>query len=222
MTVRQLTPAVRPDDILAALRQLSALEPVSPPLVTRLWQGPMSALTAAQTGAQPGMTAACDATGPDGLSSSRQQARLRQPSRALESGTPHRTRRRRRMPPAISAPKACRTRGRNGRTRFPGTKNTCQEAQQTRQCSRRRRAPDRRQPASCVRTNSSCAARRASPLACAPGSPTEEIARMLEIEPTNRQSESNETSEGAGQSQSAQPPVKAASGADYCAVPGGA
>ena len=64
MTVRQLTPAVRPDDILAALRQLSALEPVSPPLVTRLWQGPLSALTAAQTGAQPGMTAACDATGP--------------------------------------------------------------------------------------------------------------------------------------------------------------
>ena len=64
MVVRQLTPAVRPDDILAALRQLSALEPVSPPLVTRLWQGPLSALTAAQTGAQPGMTAACDATGP--------------------------------------------------------------------------------------------------------------------------------------------------------------
>ena len=64
MIVRQLTPAVRPDDILAALRQLSALEPASPPRVTRLWQGPLSALTAAQTGAQPGMTAACDATGP--------------------------------------------------------------------------------------------------------------------------------------------------------------
>ncbi|HEX6934283.1 MAG TPA: TIGR03936 family radical SAM-associated protein [Streptosporangiaceae bacterium] len=64
MIVRQLTPAVRPDDILAALRQLSAFEPASPPLVTRLWQGPLSSLTAAQTGAQPGMTAACDATGP--------------------------------------------------------------------------------------------------------------------------------------------------------------
>jgi radical SAM-linked protein len=64
MIVRQLTPAVRPDDILAALRQLSALEPSSPPLVTRLWQGPLSALTAAQTGAQPGMTTACDTTGP--------------------------------------------------------------------------------------------------------------------------------------------------------------
>jgi radical SAM-linked protein len=64
MIVRQLTPAVRPDDILAALRKLSALEPSSPPLVTRLWQGPLSALTAAQTGAQSPMTAACVATGP--------------------------------------------------------------------------------------------------------------------------------------------------------------
>ncbi|MGN6792824.1 MAG: TIGR03936 family radical SAM-associated protein [Streptosporangiaceae bacterium] len=64
MIVRQLTPAVRPDDILSALRQLSALEPSSPPLVTRLWQGPLSALTAAQTGAQPGMTAACHTAGP--------------------------------------------------------------------------------------------------------------------------------------------------------------
>jgi radical SAM-linked protein len=64
MIVRQLTPAVRPDDILAALRQLSALVPASPPLVTRLWQGPLSALTAAQIGAKPGMTAACDVAGP--------------------------------------------------------------------------------------------------------------------------------------------------------------
>jgi hypothetical protein len=64
MIVRRQAPAVRPDDILAALRQLSALEPESPPLVTRLWQGPLSALTAAETGAQPGMTAACDTTGP--------------------------------------------------------------------------------------------------------------------------------------------------------------
>lgn len=62
--VRQMTPAVRPDDILAALRQLSALEPTPPPLVTRLWQGPMSALTAGQTGAQTGMTEASAVTGP--------------------------------------------------------------------------------------------------------------------------------------------------------------
>jgi radical SAM-linked protein len=46
MTVRQMTPAVRPDDVLTALRNLSALEPTSPPLATRLWQGPLSALTA--------------------------------------------------------------------------------------------------------------------------------------------------------------------------------
>jgi radical SAM-linked protein len=41
MVVRHLTPAVRPDDILVALRHLSALEPSSPPLVTRLDQGPL-------------------------------------------------------------------------------------------------------------------------------------------------------------------------------------
>lgn len=67
MFVRQLTPAVRPDDILAALSQLSALRPASPPLATRLWQGPMSATGAqmgAQTPAQTGMTAVRDATGP--------------------------------------------------------------------------------------------------------------------------------------------------------------
>lgn len=53
--VRQMTPAVRPDDILAALRQLAALEPGSPAIATRLWQGPMSELSAAQTGDQTGM-----------------------------------------------------------------------------------------------------------------------------------------------------------------------
>ena len=65
MVVRQMTPAVRPDDVLAALRQLSAIEPGSPPLATRLWQGPMSALTAAQTGAQTGMSVICEAPGSD-------------------------------------------------------------------------------------------------------------------------------------------------------------
>ena len=40
MVVRHMTPAVRPDDILVALRRLSALAPTSPPLVTRLAQGP--------------------------------------------------------------------------------------------------------------------------------------------------------------------------------------
>jgi radical SAM-linked protein len=41
MAVRHLTPAVRPDDILAALSTVAALAPSSPPLVTRLAQGPL-------------------------------------------------------------------------------------------------------------------------------------------------------------------------------------
>lgn len=47
MVVQQLTPAVRPDDILTALRQVAGLVPSSPPLVTRLAQGPLEAMTAA-------------------------------------------------------------------------------------------------------------------------------------------------------------------------------
>src|ERR1019366_1393418 len=47
MVVRQMTPAVRPDDILAALRNASALAPSSPPLVTRLAQGPLGTEAAA-------------------------------------------------------------------------------------------------------------------------------------------------------------------------------
>jgi radical SAM-linked protein len=41
MVVRHMTPAVRPDDILVALHRMSALAPSSPPLVTRLAQGPL-------------------------------------------------------------------------------------------------------------------------------------------------------------------------------------
>jgi hypothetical protein len=47
MVVRHVTPAVRPDDILAALRHVAALAPSSPPLVTRLAQGPLAAVAAA-------------------------------------------------------------------------------------------------------------------------------------------------------------------------------
>jgi len=47
MVVQQLTPAVRPDDILTALRQVAGLVPSSPPLVTRLAQGPLEAMAAA-------------------------------------------------------------------------------------------------------------------------------------------------------------------------------
>jgi radical SAM-linked protein len=39
MDVRHLTPAVRPDDVLAALREIADLVPPSPPRVTRLAQG---------------------------------------------------------------------------------------------------------------------------------------------------------------------------------------
>ena len=41
VVVRHVTPAVRPDDVLAALRQVAALAPSAPPLVTRLAQGPL-------------------------------------------------------------------------------------------------------------------------------------------------------------------------------------
>jgi len=43
MVVQHMTPAVRPDDVLAALRQVAGLAPPSPPLVTRLAQGPLGA-----------------------------------------------------------------------------------------------------------------------------------------------------------------------------------
>jgi radical SAM-linked protein len=63
MVVRQMTPAVRPDDILAALRQMSALEPSSPPLVTRLAQGPLGREAAAGTPA-PGVSGVAESSGP--------------------------------------------------------------------------------------------------------------------------------------------------------------
>ncbi len=46
MVVRHLTPAVRPDDILTALRRVAGLVPSSPSLVTRLVQGPLVAVAA--------------------------------------------------------------------------------------------------------------------------------------------------------------------------------
>jgi radical SAM-linked protein len=45
MVVRHLASAVRPDDVLAGLRQVAGLEPPTPPLVTRLAQGPLDAET---------------------------------------------------------------------------------------------------------------------------------------------------------------------------------
>ena len=41
VVVRHGTPAVRPDDVLSALRQVADLVPLVPPVVTRLAQGPL-------------------------------------------------------------------------------------------------------------------------------------------------------------------------------------
>jgi radical SAM-linked protein len=65
MVVRQMTPVVRPDDILAALRHMSALEPSSPPLVTRLAQGPLGREAAAGAGL-PGVAGEAESRGPAG------------------------------------------------------------------------------------------------------------------------------------------------------------
>ncbi len=54
MVVQQMTPAVRPDDILTALAQFSAPAPTAPPVVTRLWQGPLDGAAELQT-AEPRM-----------------------------------------------------------------------------------------------------------------------------------------------------------------------
>jgi radical SAM-linked protein len=46
VVVRHTTPAVRPDDVLTALRAVTELAPPTPPLVTRLAQGPLLTATA--------------------------------------------------------------------------------------------------------------------------------------------------------------------------------
>jgi radical SAM-linked protein len=56
MVVRHLTPAVRPDDVLAALSIVADLAPSSPPLVTRLAQGPLG-IDAESKGAGDGAAA---------------------------------------------------------------------------------------------------------------------------------------------------------------------
>ncbi|MGO8958120.1 MAG: TIGR03936 family radical SAM-associated protein [Streptosporangiaceae bacterium] len=53
MVVRHLTPAVRPEDILVAFRHMSALEPASPAVVTRLAQGPLGIDAAAAEASVP-------------------------------------------------------------------------------------------------------------------------------------------------------------------------
>ncbi len=66
MIVRHMTPAVRPDDILTALRQLAGLAPTSPPLVTRLAQGPLGIEAATTPVPAPGPTGAAGIAVPAG------------------------------------------------------------------------------------------------------------------------------------------------------------
>jgi radical SAM-linked protein len=68
MVVRHMTPAVRPDDILVALRHLSALEPSSPALVTRLAQGPLSGNAAAAGASAPDLDIKAGLAGQSGSS----------------------------------------------------------------------------------------------------------------------------------------------------------
>jgi hypothetical protein len=80
MVVQQLTPAVRPDDILTALRQLAGLVPSSPPLVTRLAQGPLEAMAAAA--AEPAAGQAADGAAQGQLETTRLDTPLAQPAAA--------------------------------------------------------------------------------------------------------------------------------------------
>jgi radical SAM-linked protein len=68
MVVRHMTPAVRPDDILVALRHLSGLEPSSPARVTRLAQGPLSGNAAAAGASAPDSGDMADTVGRDPVS----------------------------------------------------------------------------------------------------------------------------------------------------------
>jgi len=71
MVVRHLTPAVRPEDILAAFRAMCGLEPSSPAVVTRLAQGPLGSDIAADGRDAADMTA--EAPRPDGRDAAKGQ-----------------------------------------------------------------------------------------------------------------------------------------------------
>jgi radical SAM-linked protein len=66
MVVRHVMPAVRPDDILAALRQVADLAPSSPALVTRLAQGPLGMEAASAPAEAPGSEVPGDLRQPSG------------------------------------------------------------------------------------------------------------------------------------------------------------
>jgi Uncharacterized protein conserved in bacteria (DUF2344) len=88
MVVRHMTPAVRPDDILAALGHVAALAPTSPALVTRLAQGPIGMAAAAARRGEPGTTGPAGSSGLAGPSGSTPPvaARLRPPAPSAGQG----------------------------------------------------------------------------------------------------------------------------------------
>ncbi len=82
MVVRHLTPAVRPEDILVALRHMSALEPASPAVVTRLAQGPLGFDAAAAEASAPGPDGLANLAGQPGSPAQAGPARAATPAEA--------------------------------------------------------------------------------------------------------------------------------------------
>jgi radical SAM-linked protein len=76
LVVRHTVPAVRPDDILAGLRQVSALATPSPEVVTRMAQGPLAA----------DRRSVCDPLGPDREAAVRASSETRLEDRRLLAG----------------------------------------------------------------------------------------------------------------------------------------
>jgi radical SAM-linked protein len=62
VVVRQVTPAVRPDDVVAALRAVAGLAPAAPPVAVRLAQGPLDASGAVGDPLAPDRTSAATAS----------------------------------------------------------------------------------------------------------------------------------------------------------------
>src|SRR6266702_4427676 len=94
MVVRHMTPAVRPDDILTALREHAGLAPSSPPQVTRLAQGPLPGMeAAAATAPAPGPPGPAGSAGPgeaaavDAGPSGRRAAQRQEKTTRLEPGS---------------------------------------------------------------------------------------------------------------------------------------
>jgi hypothetical protein len=86
MVVRHMTPAVRPDDILAALGHVAALAPSSPALVTRLAQGPIGMAADAERTSGPGSSGTAGSSGLAGPSGSMPPAAARPHPSAQSAG----------------------------------------------------------------------------------------------------------------------------------------